>query len=66
MFAALELPTRLGNYSPENLWQAMATDKKWEHGQARFVLLKGIGQPFILEGIEAEPVISVLKEMGGA
>ncbi len=62
----LELPTRLGRYDPESLWEAMATDKKWEHGRARFVLLKEIGKPFIMENIDPGVVISVLTEMSGA
>lgn len=66
LLQTLGLPTRLGLYDPHNLWQAMATDKKWVHGQARFVLLKGIGKPFIMEGVESEAVISVLTEMSGA
>ena len=66
LLATLGLPTRLGLYDPLNLWQAMATDKKWQHGQTRFVLLKEIGKPFIMEGVESEAVISVLTEMSGA
>ncbi len=62
----LELPTRLDGYDPERLWQAMATDKKWEHGRTRFVLLKEIGKPFIMEDIDPGTVISVLTEMSGA
>ncbi len=63
LLQTLGLPTRLGRYDPQGLWQAMATDKKWRNGRARFVLLEGIGKPLIMEGIEAEPVLSVLEEM---
>jgi shikimate kinase/3-dehydroquinate synthase len=60
------LPTRLGRHDPERLWRAMVTDKKWQNGQARFVLLKGIGKPLIIDSITADEVIAVLAELSGA
>jgi 3-dehydroquinate synthase len=60
----LGMPTRIGPYNPEGLWQAMAVDKKWQAGNARFVLLKGIAQPTIVENVSSEPVLAVLEELG--
>ncbi len=62
----LGLPTRLGRYDPEGLWRAMAADKKWRDGRPRFVLLKGIGKPLIMEGVAAHAVLPVLAELSDA
>jgi 3-dehydroquinate synthase len=60
------LPTDLGHYSPEGLWQAMATDKKWQSGRTRFVLLKGIGKPLTMDDVPPDAVMSVLKGLSAA
>lgn len=57
------LPTRLGGLDVEALWAAMATDKKWQSGKSRFVLLKGAQQPVIVEGVTHDDVIAVLNEV---
>lgn len=57
------LPTRMSGIDPAALWAAMATDKKWLSGTSRFVLLKDIQQPIIVEGVSREDVIAVLKEV---
>lgn len=49
---------------PETLYAAMATDKKWRSGKSRFVLLRGVGQPLIQEGVPAAEVLRVLEELG--
>ncbi len=59
----LRLPTHLGRYNPASLWQAMAADKKWRGGHPRFVLLKGIGKPLIMEDVAEDTVLSVLAEL---
>ena len=59
------LPTRLGNFNPEALFAAMGTDKKWQAGHSRFVLLRGICQPEIVEDVSKATVIQVLQEMVG-
>ncbi|MBN1966225.1 MAG: 3-dehydroquinate synthase [Anaerolineae bacterium] len=61
----LGLPTRLGSYDPEGLWEAMAADKKWRGGVPHFVLLKGIGQPVTVPDVPATDVIAVLQELRG-
>jgi 3-dehydroquinate synthase len=59
--AELGLPTRLGALDPAALYAAMGTDKKWAGGKSRFVLLRGIGQPQMVEGISREAVLTVLE-----
>lgn len=57
------LPVRMGNLDIEAIYAVMATDKKWKNGQSRFVLLRGIGQPLIMEGIDKERVFQVLNSL---
>ncbi len=59
--ASVGLPIRLNGLKPEQLWAAMATDKKWQAGNARFVLLKDVGQPTIIEAVEKDDVIAILE-----
>ncbi|MDX2160698.1 MAG: 3-dehydroquinate synthase [bacterium] len=60
---AVGLPTRMGDLSPDALYRVMATDKKWRDGRSRFVLLRGIGQPALVEGVEPPDVLAVLKSL---
>lgn len=57
------LPTRMGARDPEQVYAAMATDKKWQSGQSRFVLLQGIGQPVVVSGVPKAEVLATLKAM---
>jgi 3-dehydroquinate synthase len=59
------LPTRLGELDPEALFAAMGTDKKWQAGHSRFVLLRGMCQPEIVEDVPKATIIQVLQEMVG-
>jgi 3-dehydroquinate synthase len=61
--AEIGLPTRLGGLDAAALWAAMATDKKWQAGKSRFVLLKGAQQPEIVDGVSREDVMAVLNEV---
>ena len=61
--AELGLPTRLNGIDADALWAAMSTDKKWQSGRSRFVLLKAAQQPVIVEGVARNDVIAVLKEL---
>jgi 3-dehydroquinate synthase len=63
ILAKVGLPRRTGGLDPEALYAAMFTDKKWKNGLSRFVLLHGVGQPLIMEGIEASAVIETLTEL---
>ena len=57
------LPTRLNGLDPEALYVAMSTDKKWQGGHSRFVLLRGICQPIIVEDVPPEVVVNVLANL---
>jgi 3-dehydroquinate synthase len=57
------LPTRLGGLDPELLYEAMATDKKWQGGHSRFVLLEAFGRPKIVKDVPPEQVIEVLQSV---
>jgi 3-dehydroquinate synthase len=55
------LPVRLGGLEPDALYAAMSTDKKWQGGRSRFVLLREIGQPTIVEDVPKADVIAILE-----
>jgi 3-dehydroquinate synthase len=57
------LPVRYADLKPGDLWDAMGTDKKWRDGQARFVLIKAVGEPLIVSDVARDEVIAVLEEV---
>ena len=57
------LPTRFGDLDPQAIYAAMATDKKWQSGKSRFILLRGIGQPEIVSGVDPAAVLDVLRSL---
>ncbi len=61
ILAETGLPRSLNGLDPEAIYAAMATDKKWKNGRSRFVLLRDVGQPFVLEDVPKEMVLSVLR-----
>jgi shikimate kinase/3-dehydroquinate synthase len=63
LLAEVGLPTRAPGLDAESLYAAMGTDKKWISGQARFILLRGVGQPFIAKDVPKSAVIDVLKSL---
>jgi len=63
MLAETGLPRRLNGLDPQALYAAMGTDKKWQAGRSRFVLLRGIGEPCIVEDVPRETVLSILQDM---
>lgn len=63
LLAEIGLPRRLQGLDAHALLAAMGTDKKWQSGRNRFILLRGICQPEIVEGVPPEKVIAVLGEM---
>lgn len=63
ILSEIGLPIRTGALDPALLWDAMATDKKWQGGRSRFVLMRGIGQPVIVDGVSKDDVIAVLEAM---
>lgn len=63
LLAEVGLPTRAPGLDAEALYAAMSTDKKWISGQARFILLRGIGQPFIARDVPQSAVTDVLQSL---
>ncbi|MEM9951979.1 MAG: 3-dehydroquinate synthase [Chloroflexota bacterium] len=63
VLAEAELPRYIRDIDPDAIWDAMTTDKKWKNGVSRFVLLEGMTQPTIVEGIERDKVVSVLESL---
>lgn len=59
----LGLPRRLGDLSPEAIYDAMTTDKKWENGRSRFVLLNGLHQATIVKDVPRSDVVAVLEQL---
>lgn len=57
------LPRRLNGLDSQALYAAMATDKKWQQGKSRFILLRGLCRPEIVEGVSPEKVIEVLDNL---
>jgi 3-dehydroquinate synthase len=60
---ATGLPTRFGDLDPQAIYDAMATDKKWQSGKSRFILLRSIGQPEIVSGVDPVAVLDVLTSL---
>lgn len=63
LLAVTGLPRQLNGLDAEAIYAAMATDKKWQNGGSRFILLRGIGQPEIVEGVPKTAVLDVLRQM---
>ncbi|MBC6935063.1 MAG: 3-dehydroquinate synthase [Chloroflexi bacterium] len=63
ILAGVGLPTHLGELEPEAIYGAMGTDKKRQSGRLRFVLLRGIGQPVIVDDAPKETVLDVLRAL---
>jgi 3-dehydroquinate synthase len=59
----LELPVSYNDGSQEELWAAMARDKKAHAGARRFVLLKQAGQIEVVSGVSREDVLAVLEQI---
>ncbi len=59
----VSLPSKLNGIDPELIYAAMTTDKKWQNGRSRFVLLRGVGQPEIVENIAPEAIFTVLETL---
>lgn len=57
------LPTRIGGFDSDAIYAAMGTDKKWQSGRSRFVLMRGVGQPAIVEDVPRERVLAVLDSL---
>ena len=60
----VNLPTRIpAGVDPEELVEAMQTDKKKMHGKLRFILIKAIGETFIDGDVPLGKVMETLREV---
>jgi 3-dehydroquinate synthase len=57
------LPTRINGLDAEAIYAAMGTDKKRQSGKLRFVLLRGMCQPTLVEDVPKAAVIEVLESL---
>jgi 3-dehydroquinate synthetase len=62
--AAWGLPVRCPPSPAEQIWDAMATDKKRRGDIQRWVLPRAIGQVEVVDGIDKALVLDVLRGMG--
>ena len=63
ILATVGLPTHIAGLDPDAIYAAMGTDKKWQNGRSRFVLLRGVGKPVIIEDVPRERVFAVLHSL---
>lgn len=63
ILAQVGLPIDITGLDPDAIFVAMGRDKKWQNGRSRFVLLRGVGQPVIVEDVSRERVIAVLDSL---
>jgi shikimate kinase/3-dehydroquinate synthase len=63
VLARLGLPTRYQGYSPGEVWQAMATDKKRRGKTLRFILLRAAGDPVVTDQVTQADVLAVLDTL---
>lgn len=57
------LPTRYQSLSPDAIWEAMQTDKKWQGGKSHFVVLRDLGQPTVVQGVSRQQVLEILEAL---
>jgi 3-dehydroquinate synthase len=57
------LPTNVNGFAPDDVWDAMQTDKKWRDGRSHFIVLEDIGKPAIVQGVPRDTVIAVLESL---
>ncbi|GAB4425885.1 MAG: 3-dehydroquinate synthase [Anaerolineae bacterium] len=62
LVAATGLPTEPPDFPPEEIWAAMATDKKRVGNTVRFILPRAIGDVDIFSDIEQADVLAVLQK----
>lgn len=63
ILSTIGLPIRIGDIDPRAIYKAMSTDKKWTNGRSRFILLRGMGEPLIMEDIVQDIIIRVLTDL---
>lgn len=61
---AVNLPTRIpADLDAEAIYAAMGTDKKKAGGRIRFVLLRGLGEPFTTGEVAETAVVATIREL---
>jgi 3-dehydroquinate synthase len=61
---AFELPTRLPTTFPrEQIFTALKLDKKFEHGEIRFVVTPGIGSAYLSRDVKLEDIREAVDEL---
>jgi 3-dehydroquinate synthetase len=61
------LPVRIpSQFEAENIYAAMASDKKKAAGRLRFVLLREIGEVFFTDQVNPSQVIETLRYCGAS
>ena len=63
LLRAFGLPTRVPDFQPEAIWQAMALDKKKRGSRLRFVLPRALGDVIVTEEVARELVLAALGEL---
>jgi len=63
ILTSLGLPVRFKDYSPEDIWAAMGTDKKRQGGSIRFVLLEAAAKPILKSDVPQKAVLDVLRSL---
>lgn len=61
LLEALGLATRVRDVDAEKVWEPMKRDKKFIHGSNRFVLLQGIGNARVVEGVDRQRLSEALE-----
>ncbi|NDJ52677.1 MAG: 3-dehydroquinate synthase [Chloroflexi bacterium] len=61
--ADVPLRAHIPQVNASAIWEAMKHDKKWVKGIPRFVLLKDLGEPLVVEDVPRNLVIEVLKDL---
>jgi 3-dehydroquinate synthase len=59
----LDLPVRYQGHTAEQVWQAMATDKKRRGKSLRFILLRDVGDVLVADTVEQDDLLAVLKTL---
>lgn len=62
MLKTVGLPTRISGIKKESVIKLLLHDKKFKRGKTRLVLLKEIGKPLIVEGVDIKLIEEVVAE----
>jgi len=65
VLACLGLPTRYQDFTPTQIWEAMATDKKRRGKTLHFILLRDVGDVFVTGQVRQRDVVAVLESLRG-